>query len=235
MKEEGMSKAEWSRVIRALENLGPYYERVNLAATFFFLPFWRREAAKFAKEGDVALEIGSGPGGFAKILPCKEIYCLDPSSFMLSYSRSKLNGGRFRFLKGVGEYIPMKSESIDLVFCIFSFRDFFEKTRGTQEIYRVLRTNGEIHIVEISQPDSPIRRKILNLWIERFAPFIGAMLVPREMKKHWSENPYVEFMKTYHALGSAQQYVQLLSRIGFRKVEVKYLALKGVFHLTGVK
>lgn len=68
MDFEGMNHGEWHDVMDAMEEVGPYYERVNQLITFGLVDRWRKSAAVLAKPEDVVLELGSGPGNFTKHL-----------------------------------------------------------------------------------------------------------------------------------------------------------------------
>ena len=134
--------AAWREVETAIENLLPYYERVNLVNTFGRLPFWRERLARTAKPDEAVLEIGSGPGSFARLVHARRVYCLDPSGTMLDMARRELPGSGYRFLSGVAERLPIRTASLDRVFCSFSLRDFLDKPGAVREVARVLRPGG---------------------------------------------------------------------------------------------
>jgi ubiquinone/menaquinone biosynthesis C-methylase UbiE len=47
-------------------------------------------------------------------------------------------------VQALAEDIPLEDNSFDMVFCLFSFRDFQDKKKGLEEIYRVLKPGGQL-------------------------------------------------------------------------------------------
>lgn len=235
MRPEAMGREEWRAVERAIEGLLPYYERVNLANTFGRLPFWRQRVASTADPENVVLEIGSGPGGFARHLHARQVLCLDPSHRMIDHARRKLAGNDFHFLSGLAEHIPIRDESVNKVYCSFSFRDFLDKRAALRDIARVLRPGGELHVLEASRPPPGWRRAIMDGWLRFGVPAVVTALVPRETRRRWHEPPFTAFVRTYEALGSPDSFLTLMKESGFDDVRLEYLSMRSVFHLWGVR
>jgi demethylmenaquinone methyltransferase/2-methoxy-6-polyprenyl-1,4-benzoquinol methylase len=230
-----MGPEEWRAVERAIESFLPYYERVNVANTFGRLPFWRQHVADTAGVDDAVLEIGSGSGGFARHLRARRVYCLDPSSRMLAHARHSLSGGRYRFLSGLAEGIPLRGGSVDKVYCSFSFRDFLDKPAAIREMARVLRRRGEMHVLEAARPPPGWRRAFMDAWLNHGARAIVTALVPRKTRRAWKEQPFAAFVRTYEALGAPEAYAEFMRTAGFEDAGVEYLSMRSVFHLWGVR
>ncbi len=235
MVEEGLKKDSWRRVIESLEEFMPYYERVNLTSTLLQLPRWRSRAARTVEDGEAVLEIGPGPGGFARLLRCSRVYLLEPSISILRFSASRLAEDRYRPLVGLAEEIPMARDSVDKAFCIFSFRDFMSKSRGLGEIHRVLRPGGQLHIIDLFQAPSRLQRLLMKLWLERGAATILKLLVAKKTREGWKHDPYGELLFTYGAIRPAAEYEGLMREAGFVRVRSWDLLLGSVYHLQGVK
>jgi len=235
MRPEGMGPEEWRSVGKAIESFLPYYERVNLANTFGRLWIWRERVASTAKPDDVVLEIGSGPGGFARRLHARRVLCLDPSRRMLDDARRVLSRIGDRFLAGLGEHIPLRGGTVDKVYCSFSFRDFLDKRAAIRDIARVLRPGGELHVLEASRPPPGWRRAFMDSWLRFGVPAVVTALVPRDIRHRWDEPPFAAFVRTYEALGSPESYAASLRMSGFEDVGVEYLSMRSVFHLWGVR
>ena len=228
-----MSGREWHDVMDAMEEVGPYYDRVNWMITFGLVEKWRKKVASIAGPDDVVLEIGSGPGNFTKHLTSKRIVALEPSSELSHYAKKYLGDDKVTFLKGVGESIPITDKSIDKVFCVFSFRDFFDRRAGAQEMFRVLREGGEVVIADMAKPPSGPLAKMLEFHVKHMVPPLTRVAVPSVARERWTRDPYRTFLETYEAYCSTNVCEKLLRTAGFTEVSTDYLDLKGATMTRG--
>ncbi len=235
MDETGMDEREWHEVIDAMEEVGPYYERVNNLITFGLVDRWRKNVAKWAMRDETVLELGSGPGNFTKHLQSRRIYCLEPSKELAVMSKESLDPDRVTLLRGVGESIPLAGSSVDKVFCVFSFRDFYDRAASAREMHRVLRDGGEALIVDIAKPPSGPLAKLLELHVRHMVPPLARMAVPSVARQRWARDPYLTFIETYEGFGTTRVYEQLLAANGFTQVRTEYLELKGAAMTRGKK
>jgi len=235
MDHQGMSEKEWHEVIDAMEEVAPYYERVNRLITFGMVDRWRRAVADLAHEDDVVLEIGSGPGNFTRHLMAKRVFCVEPSKELLQISRNELNSDRVTLLRGVGERLPLTEGSVDKVFCVFSFRDFYDRGASAGEMNRVLKEGGEAMIVDIAKPPPGPLSKLLEMHVRHMVPPLARIGVPAATRERLARDPYATFVETYEAFGSTKLYEELLQASGFTEVSTKYLELKGATITRGKK
>jgi ubiquinone/menaquinone biosynthesis C-methylase UbiE len=142
---------------------------------------------------------------------------------------------RVSFLKGVGEKVPVATGSIDKVFCVFSFRDFFDKEQGLGEMHRVLKEGGEAVIVDMAKPPPGPLAKMLDIHVKRMVPPLARVAAPAAAKERWARDPYVKLLETYEAFGSTKVYEDLMKRTGFSEVTTEYLDMKGASMTRGKK
>ena len=230
----GADAAGWRDLRESTERLLPWYDRVNFANTFGRVPSWRRRVASTAYPEDVALEIGSGPGSFARLLRARRVVCLDPSRVMLAASRQTL-GGACRFVSGVAERLPFRAETVDKVYCSFAFRQFPDKRAAIREVARVLRPGGEFHVLDAARPPPGLRRAFMDAWLGVGVPTVVALLVPRRVRREWPEPPFVSFVRSYRAMEPPEAYGDAMRASGFSAVRLDYLSMRSVFHLQGVR
>lgn len=235
MDYTGMSERSWSEVVNAIEELAPDYDRINSLITFGMADKWRKEVASNAGPDDVVLEIGSGPGSFAKNLDSKQVYCLEPSRPLAEFSRSVIDGDRTTLLQGLGERIPLADESVDKVFCVFSFRDFLDKPAGVSEMLRVLKDGGQAFIVDIAKPPPGPWAKLLDIHIKHVVPMLARVAASPAAYQRLSRDPYRTFADTYEAFGVTRVYEELLRRKGFEQVGTEFLKLRGATMTRGSK
>ena len=231
----GAGAADWRDLRESTERLVPWYDRVNLANTFGRVPSWRRRVAGTARPGDVALEIGSGPGSFALLLNARRVYCLDPSVRMLAASRGRLGGVAYRFVRGVGERLPFRAGTVDRAYCSFAFRQFPDKRAAIREVARVLRPGGELHVLDAARPPPGVRRAFMDAWLAVGVPAVVALLVPRRVRREWPEPPFASFVRSYREMEPPEAYADAMRASGFSDVRLAYLSMRSVFHLRGVR
>jgi len=235
MDHEGMSGREWHEVIDAMEEVAPYYERVNRLITFGMVDRWRKAVAELAKEDDVVLELGSGPGNFTRLLTAKSVFCIEPSKELLDVSRRAVDLDRVTLLRGVGERVPLAEGSVDKVFCVFSFRDFYDRGTSASEMNRVLKEGGEVMIVDIAKPPPGPFAKLLEMHVKHLVPALARIGASSVARNRLARDPYATFVETYQAYGFTKLYEELLHANGFTDISTRYLELRGATITQGKK
>ncbi len=235
MDRMGMTRSEWQGVVDSLEGIGADYERVNSLMTFGLVDKWRRKVASLANEDDVVLEIGSGPGYFTRHLRSSTIYCLEPSMDFANSAKGMLDMSRVMLLQGVAEKIPLADGSVDKVFCVFSFRDFYDRPAALAEISRVLKAGGEIIVADVARPESGPLAKMLELHFRALVPVLARVAMSPSSKEVWARDPYSRLMDTWLAFGSPSQNEEMFRKQGFSEVGTDYLELKGATMTRGKK
>lgn len=219
----------------AMEEVGPYYDRVNSLITFGMVDRWRKRAASLARPEDIVLEIGSGPGNFTKHLKAGTVVALEPSSELSAHATRLLGSDRVGFLRGVGERIPLADRTVDKVFCVFSFRDFFDRRAGIDEMLRVLREGGEAIIVDMAKPPPGPMARMIDFHVKHMVPPLARIAAPAAAKERWSRDPYAKLLETYKAFGSVDVYEKALRDGGFVDVATEYLEMRGATMTRGKK
>lgn len=235
MNPEGMTTSEWVEVLEAMEDVAPYYDRVNQLITLGLADRWRAEVASRADSNDVVLELGSGPGSFARHLGDQTVYCLEPSDRLLKASRESLDEERVSLIRGVGESVPLTDDSVDKVFCSFSFRDFKDKSFGTSEMFRVLREGGQTFIADVAKPPPGPMAKLMQMHMRFVVPTLARVAVNPAARARWKNDPYRKFVDTYDAFGFTTVYEELLRSQGFIDVSTEFLTMRGATLTRGKK
>ena len=151
----GIDAEAWEHLEGQLEATIPNYDRVNTWMTFGQDKRWRRNVRNHASPGMKVLEVGCGPGSFAVDLVGLEVTCLDPSAEMLAAAQPRVDAARAArgeqpatYVEAIAEDMPLSDDTFDMVFCLFSFRDFKDKALGLKEIFRVLKPGGQLVICD---------------------------------------------------------------------------------------
>jgi demethylmenaquinone methyltransferase/2-methoxy-6-polyprenyl-1,4-benzoquinol methylase len=80
---------------------------------------------------------------------------------------------RFSLCSGVFEKIPFKTNTFDAIMCGYSLRDAIELDNAIDELYRVLKTNGRLVIVDLGKPDNIIIRLFISMYLKYFLALLA--------------------------------------------------------------
>ncbi len=103
------------------------------------------ESAVKGKKINGIVDLGCGTGRFSEGLAARfdtSVTGIDPSSKMLSQANAKKIDDRVRYMIGSSEYIPLLSESADMVFMSMCFHHFNDTEASILECRRILRDDG---------------------------------------------------------------------------------------------
>lgn len=210
-------------------DLAKGYDYFCQIASFYFDRFWRKKVNFFIREGEIVLDLGTGTGELAfEINKAKIVVGMDFSWEMLEiaqlknltkrtdlkYIRPGRKTQRVEFILANALSIPFSNNSFNSVVSGFVFRHLKNNFKVyMKEIYRVIKPEGKIIILEFSRPEFAFLRKIYYFYLDRVIPFIGSILFGKEKVKyfHYLKETIVNFF-------SAPELKRLLSSAGFKKV-----------------
>jgi len=100
--------------------------------------------ARYMARDSTVLDFGSGIGRVAKFVAphCRELWCVDVSSRMLSIASSALRGlENVHFVRTKGRRIPLGDEKFDFAYSILTFQHMEKEDvyAALREIWRVLK------------------------------------------------------------------------------------------------
>jgi demethylmenaquinone methyltransferase / 2-methoxy-6-polyprenyl-1,4-benzoquinol methylase len=105
--------------------------------------------------------------------PC--ILGADFSHAMLVRARQKSRGTPLSWLEADALRLPIPAASFDLVTSAFGFRNLADYDAGLREIFRVLRPNGEIGILDFGEPSGMVGR-VYRVYFKRVLPAVGTIV-----------------------------------------------------------
>lgn len=117
--------------------VGSFSDRVEHQAIFGLLD---------PKAGELVLDVGSGTGGYARRLARRGVSCvgLEPSGSMLSVAHQSSWVGGPRFVRGVGEHLPLASAVFDAVIFVTTLEFVRDVDAALSEAARVTKPGGRV-------------------------------------------------------------------------------------------
>ena len=171
-------------VRQMFDEIAPRYDLLNhvLSMNIDRL-WWWRTARTFRsilrRSGARALDLCCGTGDMAAALRRQasgvEIVGADFSRGMLTGGLQKFQRDRVEAVETDALHLPFPDESFDLVVSAFGFRNLANYDAGLREIHRVLRPEGEIGILDFSEPGG-LLGKLYGFYFKRVLPKIGTMI-----------------------------------------------------------
>jgi demethylmenaquinone methyltransferase/2-methoxy-6-polyprenyl-1,4-benzoquinol methylase len=167
-------------------SIAPRYDLINHLLSFNVDRLWWRRAARsfrhiLQRPGARALDLCCGTGDMAFAL-ARVARVSDPSIFGADFSHAMLvravqksRGTSLRWFEADALRLPVPDASFDLVTSAFGFRNLADYDAGQREIFRVLRPNGEVGILDFGEPAGLIGR-IYRLYFKRVLPAVGTVI-----------------------------------------------------------
>ena len=219
----GIDLDAWTKLEEQLEQSIPHYDRVNHWMTFGQDKVWRKNVRNHAKEGMKILEVGCGPGSFAEDLVGLDVTCLDPSAEMLRVAKKRVDSARksrgeepAKYVEAIAESIPLPDDTFDRVFCLFSFRDFQDKKKGLEEIFRVLKPGGQLVICDAGKANW-FHGLAGRIWMATIVQLIARVITKEK------DHPWKGLARTYSHYGTNGYYRKIMREVGFDDVQGRLL------------
>ena len=164
------------------DSISKEYDFINNLITFGAHKNWKKQIVNICKKinpkkildlatgtSDIAIELSS-------IKECK-IIGVDPSSKMLEVGQSKIDkknlNDKILLEKGNAENLKYDDGMFDVVTIGYGVRNFTNLKNSLKEIYRVLKKDGLLIILETSLPSSPLVRVFYNIHTKLYVRIIG--------------------------------------------------------------
>ncbi len=157
-----------------MEKMVPSYDFYMKMMTFGRERTLRERTINLAQvnPGDSILEVGCGTGTLTLAAkrqagPSGKAFGIDVIPGMIELSRRKASQAneQVTFQLGSIDDIPFSENQFDVVMCSFMIFHMSENTRrkGIAEIYRVLKPNGRLMVLDLALPAQPLQRAIAQL------------------------------------------------------------------------
>ena len=220
-------EGEKGRLVEEMfDNIAPTYDTLNHRLSWDIDKGWRKKAIRqlLPFQPKTILDIATGTGDFA-ILSAKELrpqrmIGIDISEGMMKIGQKKVEAEGLQhivsFKKDDCTHLSFDDNSFDAVTAAFGIRNFQNLDQGLSEMYRVLRPNGHLSIVELTTPVSFPMKQLFKLYSHTILPVYGKLI-----SKDTSAYSYLT--KTIEAFPQGEVMLDILRKAGFKNASFKRL------------
>lgn len=224
IKPYSQTEGKTEQVEQMFNNIAHSYDFLNHFLSCGIDRNWRKKAILSLKPfaPNRMLDVATGTGDFAilaaKLLSPKEIVGLDLSEEMLRVAEKKVADekldGVISLTKGDCSQLPFDEMQFDSVTIAYGARNFSDLELGLREIYRVLRDDGRLVILELTSPRRGPMRLLFWLYSHVYMPMVG-----RIISKDASAYKYLP--ATMEVFPQGEQMRAILTRLGYEDVAYK--------------
>ena len=177
-------KTKKEQVSQMFDTISDNYDNMNRMITFGIDVAWRKKVIRLATESlpENLLDVATGTADLAIMAANSsdaQITGVDLSEGMLAVGRSKIEKlgltSRINLITADSESLPFDNNTFDVATVAFGVRNFENLDKGLSEIYRILKPNGKLIVLETSIPTLPIIRPLYLLHSNYLLPFFGKL------------------------------------------------------------
>lgn len=222
IKPYGSNGSKTEQVAEMFDNIAPAYDRLNHLLSFDIDKLWRRKAIQKLRHlhPERILDVATGTGDFAiqtyKHIHPTEMVAIDISEGMLQQARAKAEGLGISFRRADCMELPFADGCFDVVTVAFGVRNFEHLDQGLCEMQRVLRKDGRLLVLELSEPTTFPLKQLYQWYSKAILPNIGRFV------SHDKE-AYKYLPRSIKAFPKAVQVRRILLDDGFSKVNIHRL------------
>lgn len=212
-----------------MENIGSLfdsisyrYDRFNHTASMGIDRLWRRRAVRSLPDCQLVLDVAAGTADLCietiRQGKSQKVVGVDISEGMLDVGREKV------LRKGLSDKIelrladcaslPFDDNTFDAVTCGYGVRNFAELDRSLTEIFRVLKSGGQLRILEFTYPTNKLVRFFYDFYFTRIVPRIGKKLTD-------NGEAYIYFMNSVKSFAKGRDFIAILEKNGFSDTSFK--------------
>ena len=226
-----------NQVARMFDNIALRYDFLNHFLSFGIDRYWRRKAISCLKDKKVKiiLDIATGTGDLAieamKLNPDK-VFGVDISLQMLEIGKRKILtkklSDKIQLMEGDSEDLIFEDNKFDAVTAAFGVRNFGDLELGLHEMRRVLKPGGTVVILEFSQPENSIVRRLYNFYSSMISPKIGSAVSK-------DKSAYSYLYESAKAFPHGFEFCKILTETGYKNIHFNTLTFGVVTIYTAEK
>jgi demethylmenaquinone methyltransferase / 2-methoxy-6-polyprenyl-1,4-benzoquinol methylase len=219
------------RVQRMFAAIASSYDLNNRLHSLWMDQSWRRKAVKLARlrAGDRVVDIACGTGDltlafFAGLHQANdkdaagsvaEVIGVDFTHEMLPLAVAKcgeMERRSIRFVGGDAQNLPLPDACCDVASIAFGIRNVVDPLAAMKEMFRILRPDGRVVILEFSMPTNPLFRSLYEFYFKQILPRT-ATWISRD-----KTGAYKYLPRSVGTFIGRQTMVEMLGKAGFRGI-----------------
>ena len=208
---------------KIFNEIAPTYDLLNHTLSFGIDIYWRNKLLKYlpSKNSINALDLATGTGDVPLTLikdpRIKKITGIDLSKGMVDIGLAKVKKRKLDkkifLMLGDGVNIPAGDNTFDLTTISFGIRNFSNPQKSLYYIYRVLRPDGRLMIMEFAIPANVFIKAIYFFYFRHFLPRIGNLI-----SKH--KDAYTYLNKSVEDFPYGDQFLTMMKTAGFSNLQM---------------
>lgn len=234
-----LNPTEHKQYIEEIFNqISPRYDLLNHLLSFGIDKNWRSVTVDCLRPNNpqIILDIATGTADLAimmaKSFKNSNIIGIDIAEKMINVGRNKVSkhklSSRIDLQLADGHQLPFDNNSFDAITNAFGLRNFADPELGVYELFRTVKNNGKVVILEFTTVNFFFIKWIYSVYFKQILPFIGNII-----SKH--ETAYTYLPHSVKLFNSNIDSVELLKRAGFINVEKKPLTFGIASIVSGIK
>ena len=205
------------------DSISKEYDFINNLITFGSHKKWKKQIVDISKKNKPKqiLDLATGTADIAieltSIENCK-ITGLDISSKMLDIGKTKINklklNRNISLEQGDAENLKYNDGTFDVVTIGYGVRNFTNLKNSLNEIYRVLKKDGSLIILETSLPTNPLMRFFYNIHTKFYVRLIGKIFSN-------NSNAYNYLESSAKIFPHGENFKKILQKLNFKDIRSK--------------
>jgi demethylmenaquinone methyltransferase/2-methoxy-6-polyprenyl-1,4-benzoquinol methylase len=211
------------QVEQMFNSIAGTYDRLNHTLSLCLDYGWRKKCIRklLPFSPSCILDLATGTGDMA-IMMCRmikpqHITATDISEKMMDIAREKAEtagfGNMITFERQDCMALSFPEATFDAVTIAFGIRNFEDTEKGLAEMYRVLKSDGQLAILELSTPRYFPFKQIYNIYSGMVIPFLGRLISSEK-------NAYRYLPASIKAVTQGHEMQMALSRQGFEDIRI---------------
>ena len=208
------------QIEKMFNNISKEYDILNRVISFGIDVSWRKKIVKIlkSKNPSTILDVATGTGDLAIAMVktnAQKIIGLDISKGMLDVGIEKIKDRNLNniieMVIGDSENLKYENDFFDAVTVSFGVRNFESLDSGLSEIFRVLKPNGSLVILETSNPTKFPFKQFYRFYSKFILPSIGKIFSKDKVAYNYLSESSAEFPY-------GEKFNNILKKIGFTNV-----------------